>query len=67
LTQQTLPLAAQRTAFALAAYESGRDKLAAVLEARKQQTETGLRALELQAKQRAVQWRLNSILPEQAP
>lgn len=67
LTQQALPLAAQRTDFTLAAYESGRDKLAAVLEARKQQTELGLRALELQARQRAVQWRLNSILPEQAP
>lgn len=67
LTQQALPLAAQRAALTLAAYESGRDKLAAVLEARKQQTETSLRALELQARQRAVQWRLNSIVPEQTP
>ena len=67
LTQQALPLAAQRAALTLAAYEGGRDKLAAVLEARKQQTETSLRALELQARQRAVQWRLNSIVPEQTP
>jgi hypothetical protein len=67
LTQQTLPLAAQRSALTLAAYQSSRDKLASVLEARKQQTEIGLRALELQARQSAVQWRLNSIIPEQAP
>lgn len=67
LTGQTLPLAAERSALALVAYQSGRDKLAAVLDARKQQTELGLRALELQAKQRAVQWRLNSILPEPVP
>ena len=65
LTQQAQPLAAQRTALTLAAYESGRDKLGSVLEARKQQTETGLRALELQARQRALRWRLNSIVPEQ--
>ena len=67
VTQQTLPLAAQRAALTLAAYQSGRDKLASVLEARKQQTDIGLRALELQARQSAVQWRLNSIIPEQAP
>lgn len=67
LTQQTMNLTAQKTALTLAAYESGRDKLAAVLEARKQQTETSLRALELQARQLALQWRLNTIIPEQAP
>jgi outer membrane protein, heavy metal efflux system len=67
LSKQTLPLAAQRSALTLAAYQSGRDKLASVLEARKQQTDIGLRALELQARQSAVQWRLNSIIPEQAP
>lgn len=58
LTTQATPLAAQRTAFALAAYQSGRDKLASVLEARKQQTDVGLRNLELQARKAAVQWRL---------
>ena len=67
LTGQTLPLAAEKSALTLVAYQSGRDKLAAVLDARKQQTELGLRALELQAKQRAVQWRLNSIVAEPVP
>ena len=67
ITHQAQPLAAQRTALTLAAYESGRDKLGSVLESRKQQTELSLRALELQARQRAVQWRLNSIVPEQTP
>ena len=67
ITGQAQPLAAQRTALTLAAYESGRDKLGSVLEARKQQTELSLRSLELQARQRALQWRLNSIVPEQTP
>ena len=65
LTQQTQGLTAQKAALTLAAYESGRDKLSAVLEARKQQTETGLRALELQARQSALQWRLNTLIPAQ--
>ena len=64
LTQQTLGLTAQKTALTLAAYESGRDKLASVLEARKQQTEAGMRVLELQGRQRALQWRLNTLVPE---
>ena len=67
ITGQAQPLAAQRAALTLAAYESGRDKLGSVLESRKQQTELSLRALELQARQRALQWRLNSIVPEQTP
>ena len=67
LTLQTTSLTAQKVALTLAAYESGRDKLASVLEARKQQTEVGLRALELQARQLALQWRLNTIIPEQTP
>lgn len=67
LNQETLGLTAQKTALTLAAYESGRDKLASVLEARKQQTETSLRSLELQARQLALQWRLNTIIPEQTP
>ena len=67
ITQQAQPLDDQRTALLLAAYESGRDKLGSVLESRKQQTELSLRALELQARQRALQWRLNSIVPEQTP
>lgn len=67
LSQQAQPLAAQHAALTLAAYESGRDKLAAVLESRKRQTELSLRVLELQSKQRAVQWRLKSIVAEPTP
>ena len=67
ITGQAQPLAAQRAALTLAAYESGRDKLGSVLESRKQQTELSLRALELQARQHALQWRLNLIVPEQTP
>lgn len=64
LQQQALPVAEERAAFTLAAYQAGRDKLGSVLEARKQQAEVTLRALDLQARQRAVQWRLKSFIPE---
>lgn len=64
LNSQTAPLAAERAALTLAAYQSGRDKLGAVLEARKLQLEIGLRALELQGKKLSLQWRLNSIIAE---
>lgn len=64
LMTEAQPLAAQRSALTLAAYESGRDTLSAVLDARKQQTELSLRALELQGKQAAVQWRLNTFVAE---
>ena len=67
LIRQAIPLAEERSALTLAAYQSGRDKLAPVLEARKQQTEIGLRLIELQGRQRALQWRLSSMLPEPAP
>ena len=64
VTTEAEPLAAQRSALTLAAFESGRDTLGAVLEARKQQTELGLRALELQARQAALQWSLNTLIAE---
>ena len=64
LNSHTAPLAAERAALTLAAYQSGRDKLSAVLEARKLQTETSLRALDLQGKKLSLQWRLNSIIAE---
>ena len=64
LTGEAQPLAAQRSALTLAAFESGRDTLSAVLQARQQQTELALRALELQAKQAATQWRLNTLIAE---
>ena len=67
LTQQTLPLTAQRSAYTLAAYESGKDSLNSVQEARKQQSDTGLRALELESRLRAAQWRLTTFVPESAP
>ena len=64
LMTEAQPLAAQRSALTLAAYESGRDTLSAVFDARKQQTELSLRSLELQGKQAAVQWRLNTFIAE---
>ncbi len=64
LTLEAQPLAIQRSALTLAAFESGRDTLSAVLQARQQQTELALRALELQAKRAAVQWRLNTLIAE---
>ena len=62
LTTRATPLAEQRTAFALAAYQGGREKLASVLEARKQQTDLGLRGLEIQARKAALLWRLNTTI-----
>lgn len=67
LTQQALPLATQRTAYSLAAYESGKGTLTNVQEARKQQSDIGLRTLELESRLRAVQWRLTTLVPEQSP
>ncbi len=64
LTLEAQPLAAQRSALTLAAFENGRDTLSAVLQARQQQTELALRALELQATRAAVQWRLNTLIAE---
>ena len=64
LQRDAQPLAAQRSALTLAAYENGRDTVSAVLQARQQQTELGLRALELQARQSALQWRLNTLIAE---
>ena len=66
-TRQAQPLAAQRTALTLASYQSGREPLANVLQARKQQTDIGLRTIELQARQAAVQWRLNTIVSKATP
>ena len=64
LTSEAQPLAAQRSALTLVAFENGRDTLSAVLQARQQQTELDLRALELRAKQAAVQWRLKTLIAE---
>lgn len=67
IQQQAIPLAQQRIAYALTAYESGRDKLMAVIEARKQKTDAEMRLLEIQGRQLTLKWRLNSIIAEQTP
>lgn len=62
VSQQAVPLAAQKTALALTGYQAGRDKLGAVLESRKQEAETALRELDLMARRHALQWRINSMV-----
>ena len=59
LERSAVPLAEERVALALAAYEAARGDLAAVLTARRERAEIGLRAIELQAKQYALRARLN--------
>ncbi|MFM9880457.1 MAG: TolC family protein [Burkholderiaceae bacterium] len=61
---QALPLATQRVALALSAYQSGKGALAGVQEARKQTTDLQMRVLELQGRLAAVQWRLNTLIAE---
>lgn len=60
-----LPLARERIAAALAAYRGGRGELAAVLEARRAETETRLAAVQAQL-ERARAWaKLNFVLPRE--
>jgi len=54
LTQLGLPLAAQRVALTLASYQAGRADLAAVLNARRDLAELGLRAIDLGAQSAAL-------------
>lgn len=58
------PLAAERVALALAAYEAGRGDLSAVLAARSQVLETHLRAIELDAQRAALRLRLSTLIAE---
>ncbi len=58
------PLAAERVAVALAAYEAGRSDLSAVLAARSQVLETRLRALDLDAQRAALRLRLATLIAE---
>ena len=58
------PLANERVALALAAYEAARGDLAGVLVARRERAELGLRAVELEARQFAVHARLNFFIAE---
>ncbi len=59
------PLANERVALSMAAYEGARGDLAAVLVARRERAELGLRAIELEARQYALRARLNYLIAEQ--
>ncbi|WP_425259790.1 TolC family protein [Rubrivivax sp. RP6-9] len=58
------PLAAERVALALAAYQAGRGDLAAVLTARSQVLQTHLRAVDLDAQRAALRLRLSTLIAE---
>ncbi|MDP2004781.1 MAG: TolC family protein [Rubrivivax sp.] len=64
LRDAALPLAAERVALAMAAYEANRGDLAGVLAARRERAELGLRALELEARQQALRTGLNFLIAE---
>lgn len=59
------PLAAERVALAMASYQAGRGDLAAVLTARREAVETGLRLIELDAQRAALRVRLTTLIAEQ--
>lgn len=65
LKTSATPLARERVTLALAAYESARGDLGAVLAARRERAELGLRAIELQAQQYALRAKLNYFIAEQ--
>ena len=64
LVEAALPLAAERVALALAAYEAGRGDLAAVLSARREAVELRLRRSELEAQRAALRIRLTTLIAE---
>ncbi len=66
LQSTATPLAQERLALAMAAYESARGDLAAVLNARRELAEVRLRPIELQAQRHALRARLNYLLTEHA-
>ena len=59
-----LPLAEERVALALASYRAGRGDLGAVLAARREALETGLRAIDLEAQSLALRVRLTTLIAE---
>jgi len=65
LKASSAPLANERVGLATAAYQSARGDLAAVLSARRERAELGLRAIELEAKQFALRAKLNYLIAEQ--
>jgi outer membrane protein, heavy metal efflux system len=64
LQQAALPLADERVALALAAYEAARGDLAAVLAARRERAELALRDTDLQARQHLLRARLHYLVAE---
>lgn len=64
LRDAAVPLAAERVALAMAAYEANRGDLAGVLVARRERAELDLRALELEARQQALRTGLNFLIAE---
>ncbi len=64
LQQAATPLAEERVTLALAAYEANRGDLAAVLAARRERAELGLRALDLQARAATLRAKLNYLIDE---
>lgn len=64
LREGSVPLAEQRVNLALAAYESARGDLAAVLTARRERAELALRDIELQARRHALRARLADLTEE---
>lgn len=64
LQAQGLPLTQERVTLALAAYESGRGDLAAVIAARRDVIEARLRLVELDAQRQALRVRLSTLIAE---
>lgn len=62
--QAVLPLAAERVTLALAAYQSARGDLAAVLAARREAVEARLRLIELNRQRAALRVRLTTLIAE---
>lgn len=65
-TEELLPLARRRTDATLAAYRGGKASLSELLAARRGETDTGLRALQLQAQTARLWAQLNYLLPSSA-
>ncbi len=65
LKTSAAPLADERVALALAAYESARSDLGGVLMARRERAELGLRAIDLEAQRYALRAKLNYYVAEQ--
>jgi outer membrane protein TolC len=64
IDKDAVPLATQRVVLATAALGAARGDLAALLAARRERAELGLRALEIEARQHALRARLNYLIAE---